>query len=282
VTTLDAARLAPVTSVAGASLSPRWASHPVVVAEQAHDGWDASHVWADDDAFVVRLRWRERTDRVRPFAVEHDDDVDAASLLGLGDPLATARLVVAAGLTLGMVTRASLPRGTQVALAGLAADGASVPAPFDRPPANAWDWFGTTTAPAAQPGEEHVVELGDAHRASAQACLLAANPTGELALDEPRSRWWGWLDDDGAVRGIVGASRRVVGQPWVLGSIGTDPAWRGRGIAAATTAAATRAGLAEVSMVTLGMYAHNDVARRVYERLGFARVQRFESWRPAD
>ncbi|PFG43283.1 acetyltransferase (GNAT) family protein [Isoptericola jiangsuensis] len=278
MTTLDVARLAPVTSVAGASLSPRWASHPVVVAEQAHDGWDASHVWADDDALLVRLRWRVRTDGLRPFAVEHDDD--AASVLGLGEPGAAARLVVAAGTALGTVTRVSAPRGTHAELAGLAAAGHRVPAPFDRLPVSAWDWYGTTTSPAVQPGEDRVVELDATHRHGAAACLAVANPHGELSLDEPRSRWWGWLDDDGTVRGVAGASRRVPGQPWVLGSVGTDPAFRGRGIAAAVTAAATRAGLAEVAMVTLGMYAHNDAARRVYERLGFARVQEFESWRP--
>jgi predicted GNAT family acetyltransferase len=65
----------------------------------------------------------------------------------------------------------------------------------------------------------------------------------------------------------------------VLGSIGTDPAWRRRGIAAATTAAAARAGLAEAPFVALGMYASNDDARRMYARVGFALGQAFESSR---
>ncbi|MFE5338786.1 GNAT family N-acetyltransferase [Isoptericola sp. NPDC056578] len=282
---LDGHGLAPVTDVAGARLPDRWALHPVVVAEHAFHGWDASHVWWDDDALLVRLRWRERTDGERPFAVEAD--AAGTSLLGVGTADGAARLLLRARTELRSqgdalrVRRASLPRGTHAALAVQAPRAGAAPEPFDRQPAGAWDWFGTTAAPGAQPGEERVAELDGPHARDELARALAvANPHGELPPDEPRSRWWGWRDDAGVLRGVAGASRRVSGQPWVLGSIGTDPAWRGRGIAAAVTAAATRAGLHEVALVTLGMYADNDAARRVYLRLGYVVAQRFESWRP--
>ncbi|MFI2102309.1 GNAT family N-acetyltransferase [Isoptericola sp. NPDC019693] len=282
---LDGHGLAPVTDMAGASLPDRWARHPVVVAEHAYHGWDASHAWWDDEAFLVRLRWRERTDGARPFAVEADGT--GASLLGVGTPGAAARLLLRArdelrssGDAMG-VRRASLPRGTHAALSVLTPGGVGAPAPFDRAPGGAWDWFGTTVAPGEQPGQDRVTELvGPGSGDEVARALATANPHGELSPHEPRARWWGWRGDDGVLRGVAGASRRVPGQPWVLGSIGTDPAWRGRGIAAAVTAAATRAGLEEVAMVTLGMYAHNDAARRVYARLGFTLAQRFESWRP--
>ncbi|MFD6177599.1 MULTISPECIES: GNAT family N-acetyltransferase [unclassified Isoptericola] len=284
--TLDGHALAPVTEVAGASLPARWAQHPVVVAEAAHGGWDASHSWSDGDALLVRLRWRERIDGGRPFAVDHAPT--GVSVLGVGDPAGAARLVLAAEAELaavgglGPVVRASMPRGTHAALSG---HGGAVPPPFDRAPFDAWDWMCATAPPPApppaQPGEDRVAELTSAEeRAEAAACLAVANPGGELPVDEPRSRWWGWRDDDGVVRGVAGASRRVPGRPWTLGSIGTDPAWRGRGIAAAVTGAATRAGLAESPMVTLGVYAHNAAARRLYLRLGFDLVQEFESSRP--
>jgi len=282
---LDGQGLAPVTDVAGARLPDRWALHPVVVAEHAFHGWDASHAWWDDDALLVRLRWRERTDGVRPFAVEADGA--GTSLLGVGSADGAARLLLRADAELRSrgdalrVRRASLPRGTGTALAARASEPSAVPAPFHRDPGGAWDWFGTTAPPAAQPGEDRVAELaGPGVREEVARALAVANPHGELPPDEPRSRWWGWRDDAGVLRGVAGASRRVPGQPWVLGSIGTDPAWRGRGIAAAVTAAATRAGLDEVAMVTLGMYADNDAARRVYLRLGYTVAQRFESWRP--
>ncbi|MGF0116894.1 GNAT family N-acetyltransferase [Promicromonospora sp. Marseille-Q5078] len=279
--------LAPVTEVAGASVPDRWAHHPVVVAENAHGGWDASHAWYDDDAFLVRLRWRERIDGGRPLAVDHAPS--GVSVLAVGNAEGAARLVLAAeaelrraGGGLGPVVRASMPRGTFAALSGSTPPaGLVVPAPLDRPPFDAWDWFCTTTSPAPQPGEDRVVELtGPDGRAGAAACLAVANPQGELPVDEHRSRWWGWRDADGVVRGVAGASRRVPGRPWALGSIGTDPAWRGQRIAAAVTAAATRAGLAEASMVTLGAYALNEPAHRVYRRLGYDLVQEFESSRP--
>ncbi|AEG44386.1 GNAT family N-acetyltransferase [Isoptericola variabilis] len=283
---LEAGRIA----LAGVDLPARWATHPVVVAENVRRGWDATHVWFDDDALLARLRWRARTDGEAPdvpFAVEHDDA--GVSLLAVGEPDAAARLVLDAdaqlradGRALGPVTRTSVPRGTHRALAALAAArGVDAPAPFDRPPSGAWDWLGTTAEPPAQPGEDRVVELaGEDGRAEVAECLAVAHPHGELPVDEPRSRWFGWRDHDGVLRGVVGASRRVPGQPWVLGSVGTDPAWRGRGIAAAVTAVATREGLAEAPMVTLGMYADNDTARRLYRRLGYEVAQEFESWRP--
>jgi ribosomal protein S18 acetylase RimI-like enzyme len=286
-------------TLAGVELPERWSRHPVVVAENTRRGWDATHVWFDDGALLARLRWRAVTDgepvdaaeageaAEAPFTVGHD--AAGVSLLAVGAPGAAADLVLAAerelrdaGRALGPVTRTSVPRGTRAQLLALAdVRGAEVPAPFGGPPSGEWDWLGTTVEPPDQPGEDRVVELvGEEGRREAAACLAVAHPHGELAVDEPRSRWWGWRDGDGVLRGVVGASRLVPGQPWVLGSIGTDPAWRGRGIAAATTAVATRAGLAEAPLVTLGMYADNDTARRLYLRLGYETAQEFESWRP--
>lgn len=283
---VDGGALEPVRALAGVPLPDRWATHPVVVAEASYGGWDATDVWFDDAALLARLRWRERTDAGRPFAVGHD--AAGVSLMALGAPAAAARLLLradaalaAAGRALGPVALTSVPRGTRAVLAALAAaEGVVVPAPFDEPAGGEWDWMGITTPPAAQPGEERVVELvGEDGLAQARAAVALAHPHGELPVDEPRSRWWGWRDDDGVVRAVVGASRRVPGQPWVLGSIGTEPAWRGRGLAAATTAVATRAGLREVPLVTLGMYADNVAARRAYARVGYALGQEFESSR---
>jgi ribosomal protein S18 acetylase RimI-like enzyme len=55
-----------------------------------------------------------------------------------------------------------------------------------------------------------------------------------------------------------------------LSSIGTRPAFRGRGLGSLVTAAAARDGVAEGSRWTyLGVFSTNDGARRMYERLGF-------------
>lgn len=58
-----------------------------------------------------------------------------------------------------------------------------------------------------------------------------------------------------------------------LSSIGTRPAFRGRGLGALVTAAAARDGLADGSRWSyLGVFSGNAGARRMYERLGFAPV----------
>ncbi|WNB87359.1 GNAT family N-acetyltransferase [Cellulomonas sp. ATA003] len=65
-------------------------------------------------------------------------------------------------------------------------------------------------------------------------------------------------------------------------SLGVDPVTRGQGLAGAVMSAAVRDCLEVVPrlgppMVSLGMYASNDVARRVYTRLGFRLEHRFDS-----
>lgn len=63
-----------------------------------------------------------------------------------------------------------------------------------------------------------------------------------------------------------------------LRAIATHPDHRGRGLGADITAAVTRRGLdAGAPAATLGMYSENDVARRLYERLGFRVGQAFAS-----
>jgi ribosomal protein S18 acetylase RimI-like enzyme len=58
-----------------------------------------------------------------------------------------------------------------------------------------------------------------------------------------------------------------------LSSIGTRPGWEGRGVGTAITAAAARDGIdGGNGLVYLGVFAHNERARSVYERLGFVTV----------
>ena len=58
-----------------------------------------------------------------------------------------------------------------------------------------------------------------------------------------------------------------------LSSIGTDPAFRGRGLGTLVTAIATADSLAAASRWTyLGVFEDNAVARRLYERLGYEAI----------
>jgi ribosomal protein S18 acetylase RimI-like enzyme len=60
-----------------------------------------------------------------------------------------------------------------------------------------------------------------------------------------------------------------------LSSIGTRPAFRGRGLGRLVTSLAARDSLAAGSRLTyLGVFAENTVARRMYERLGFVPIGR--------
>ena len=245
------------------TLPPRWAAHPVVVTESAHHRWDVAAAWWDDDALLVAL--------AQPGAPEW--------VYSVGTPDAAALLLLRAAAERGIdpASRTTVPRGTRAALR-LLTDAA--PAPFDAPAQGAWDWLMVDRSPDRVPGEERVEELvGPAGRDEARAALVVAHPDGRLDVDEPASRWWGWRDDDGVLRGVAGADLGDPGTPWWLSSVGTAPDWRGRGIASAATAVAVRAGLKEAPMVTLHMHADNDAARRTYVRLGFSVEQEFESSR---
>ncbi|MFC8923346.1 GNAT family N-acetyltransferase [Cellulosimicrobium sp. NPDC057127] len=229
-------------------------------------GWHVVDVLADDDALVVHRTLPGRGD----------------VLWGVGSADAAARLLLDAGERFAPgVARSALPRGTTAAARGLAArTGRALPAHLRTDPVSAWDWFWTAEPPPYQTGEERVVGLVDeADRAAARALLDDANPAAELDPAATGTHWWGWADDTGALRAVAGARCPGPGVPWEIGGVATHPAWRGRGLARAVTAAATRAALREADVVALGMYADNDAARQVYGRLGYVVGQRFESRR---
>lgn len=261
-------------------LTDRWASHPFVLADLAE--WDVRGVWQDERACVLSVAAPVPAGTgAEPDAAAHLRE--AVALWGVGSPEGTAALLADAARSGALgepVVAAGLPRGTLRVLGDRCA-GQDLPTILrerDEPSVSTWDFLATRRAPAAHPGEEHVEALtGPTVVAEVRACLDTANPLAETSPEDPLTRWWGWRDQDGVLRGVVGARQAAPGTPWSLGSIATDPAWRGRGIAAATTAVVTRAGLTESDWVTLGMYADNDAARRLYTRLGYAVVQEFES-----
>jgi len=138
----------------------------------------------------------------------------------------------------------------------------------------AWDRFSTDVPPPTHPGEDVVASLdpvGDA--AAIAACLDEANPTTHArpgAADD--AAWWGVQDASDRLLGVIGvAARPGTHAPAMhLHGLGVVPAARGRGIGGALAAAATRRALADgAPWVSLGMYADNVRARRIYDALGF-------------
>jgi ribosomal protein S18 acetylase RimI-like enzyme len=131
-----------------------------------------------------------------------------------------------------------------------------------------WDFRWTRTPPPLQPGEERVTPL-EADDEPAVAVLL------ERAFPETFTRpgdtmvrcWYGIREGDRLVACGADRSRGGVGS---ISAVTVDPAARGQGLGASLTAAMTRQLLGECDVVTLGVMSDNQVAGRLYRRLGFA------------
>jgi ribosomal protein S18 acetylase RimI-like enzyme len=133
-----------------------------------------------------------------------------------------------------------------------------------------WDWMWTRAAPPVVPGEEHVEVLDEAHRDAAEAFLAEHSPrTHGQPFARPGQRWVSVRDPDtGALVAVGGSEPSAAGTPTLAGiAVATDR--RGEGWGAAVTARLTRLAVDEVGGCALGMYADNDVARRLYHRLGY-------------
>ncbi|MBX9245489.1 GNAT family N-acetyltransferase [Actinotalea ferrariae] len=151
---------------------------------------------------------------------------------------------------------------------------------------SSWDWMATDVEPPDVRAEDEVVRIDPvAESVEVRACLAEANPgTTADPTASDQAAWFGVRDGD-RLLGVAGVSLR--GGPgddawsWHLHGLGVRPEARGRGLGKALTAAATRAGLrAGAAWVSLGMYADNDRARRIYERLGYVTEGEFASYGP--
>lgn len=152
---------------------------------------------------------------------------------------------------------------------------------------SSWDWMATDREPPAAAAEPHVVVLEPARDADAiRGCLADSNPGTTADPTGPLEAAWFGVRDGARLVGVAGASlrggRSDEGFSWHLHGLGVRPGARARGLGAALTAAVTRAGLADgAQWVSLGMYADNDAARRIYRRLGYLTEGRFASFGPA-
>lgn len=193
--------------------------------------------------------------------------------LGGADTAATLLADVVADLdTAGdlSVGSASLPRA---AVAGL-------PPHLRIEPANEWEWFATTTLPPVQPAEATVRWLGEADHADIVALLRTHSGRHDAEPGQEHAKRWCGVRDDGGDLVAVAAHTEFWGDVPFLASVATRSDQRGRGLGGAVTAWVTRRLLEEGSpRVTLGMYSDNEVARRVYLRLGYEVVHRFTSGR---
>lgn len=155
---------------------------------------------------------------------------------------------------------------------------ALLPARFQAPEAWEWDHWWTDTVPevpAYAGGPAQVVDL-DPSDARIAALLEAASPTASIPAGDPRVLRWAGIELPGDdLRGTGGLAALVAVTGFRSGArhlndVATHPARRGGGLARTLCAAVTAQSLGTgAPAVTLGMYADNDAARRVYAAIGF-------------
>lgn len=132
-----------------------------------------------------------------------------------------------------------------------------------------WDWMWTEQAPSRVPAERALVELDDVSDAGEiNALNESGNPSAESEPGTGRTKLWLGIREAGELV-AAGAIHLTPGGAPHLAGIVVHPGLRGNGLGVAVTAGLTRRAIAEHGVCTLGMYADNDRARAIYERVGF-------------
>lgn len=244
------------------ALPPRWRDDRLVLSDRhklAH-----ARVLGDDEGIVVLF-----------------DGPAGLSVAGYGADGRAAGLVtrlVEEGELVAPLRWMSLPRATDLA--------PHVVQALHVEPLPGWDWMSTTTVTDV-PGTDRVERLDVAADLPAILdCLAAANPTTDSDPTSPHEAGWWGVRDGGRLVGVIGAGRRGGATPdgfsWHLHGLGVRPDGRRGGLGAALMAAATAQGLAEgADWVSLGVWAANDPALRIYRRLGFRTDHQGRSYRPS-
>ena len=142
-----------------------------------------------------------------------------------------------------------------------------------------WDWMCTRAAPPPVAAETRLVRLDETDEADIRAVLDEANQgTDARPFEGPDQQWVGARDHTGRLVACGVVEPGAAGQPVLAGITVLAPA-RGTGLGLAVTAYLTRLAVTTHGLATLGMYADNDVARRVYLGLGYGDVHQWSSRR---
>ncbi len=203
------------------------------------------------------------------------DGMRGRSLVAIGEPVDAGHLArsvlvdAASGAPQGLVS-VSLPRGTLDTVRLPVGEGAD------------WDYYWTQAPPQTRTGEERVDDLDISDpgaREDLDDLVRVSSPRASAQPGDQRVKRWMAIRDasTGQLIACAAHAERLPGVP-ILKTIATHPERRGEGLGADVTAAITRRAFADgAEVVTLGMYADNAPARRVYERLGFTLGAEFSS-----
>jgi ribosomal protein S18 acetylase RimI-like enzyme len=194
--------------------------------------------------------WRSASGRAVAFT-GYDAEDRIRALVALGPPEETAGLVLAVHGEVPEYTRVVVPRGT--------------PLPLSEPVE--WSFRATYDTPPPQPAESAAAWCDDE---DAVADLLTLVSPGASAWPgDAKVRRWAGIREDGRLLACL-ADTTAVGGVGHISAIAVHTEARGRALGASITAWAARRMFAEgCDVVTLGVYADNAVALRMYDRLGF-------------
>lgn len=141
-----------------------------------------------------------------------------------------------------------------------------------------WEWMWTTTAPPTRADEARLVLLDD-HDDAAELIAFSQehNPRVWTRIGEGEIvRWVGVRDEGGELLAVGGAELEGSGVPHLAGILTASHA-RGQGWGETVSAALTRWSVTEHGVCTLGMFSDNEVARRLYRRLGYRTARAWHS-----
>lgn len=175
-------------------------------------------------------------------------------------PPAAAAVAVRRLVRAGEPTRVTVPAGTLELMSAelRVGDGAS------------WEWMRTDVPPADFAAAQRVQALPPDDDPAISELLRVASPRHSTDPgDDDIVQWVGVRDGAGTLLACAAQTESVPGIPH-LASIATHPSAQGQGLGSLVTGTLTRRLLlAGAPVVTLGMYSDNDMARRMYLRLGF-------------
>lgn len=141
-----------------------------------------------------------------------------------------------------------------------------------------WEWMWTGRTPAPDPRETALELLDDSRDAEEIAAFSHRhNPRVWTAVGTGRVvRWVGLRDAEGHLLAVGGAETAASGAAHLAGIV-TAAGARGRGLGTLVSTALTRWAVAELGVCTLGMFSDNEVARRIYRRLGYRTARAWHS-----
>ena len=199
------------------------------------------------------------------------------------DPSSSADIALAVRL-LDELASESAEAGNPVTGVTVSRGGAELlPAGLRPPQVWQWDFWWTDEPPSpvetAYGEAVRVIDL-DPSDERIPSLLALASPSAPISPGDPRVTRWaaiedpeGGLEDTGGLAALLAETVQRSGAAH-LNDVATHPERRGRALAKALCARVTSDALAAGRpAVTLGMYAENDAARRVYDALGFRCVR---------